>query len=77
MSDLVCRNGVDVLLDYLEGELPALLRDSIDAHVASCEKCTAFVKSYQATPRIVREATHIMPPADLGDSLMAFLRQRR
>ena len=77
MSHLVCRNGVDLLMDYLEGEVSPELRDSIDAHVAGCAKCVAFVASYQATPRVVREATNVIPPADLGDSLLEFLRQRR
>ena len=77
MSDLVCRSGVDLLMDYLEGELPAELRERIEAHVAGCDKCTAFVRSYQATPRIVREATNIAPPDALGESLIAFLRTQR
>ena len=77
MSDLVCRNGVELLMEYLEGELPPDVRASIDEHVAGCEKCIAFVKSYQDTPRVVRDATNITPPAELGDSLMTFLRHRR
>jgi len=77
MTELTCRHGVDLLMDYLEGVLPPELRERIAAHVAGCEKCAAFVQSYQATPRIIRDATDIAPPAALGESLIAFLRQHR
>jgi anti-sigma factor RsiW len=77
MNDLVCRDGVDYLMDYLEGTLPADTRAAIDTHVSGCPKCVAFIASYQATPRIVREATKIEMPEDLQASLLAFLRARR
>ena len=57
MKELVCVSGVELLMDYLEGVLPEETRLAIDAHVASCPKCTAFVASYRATPRILRDAT--------------------
>ena len=74
---LVCASGVHLLMDYLEGELPANLKADIERHVASCERCTAFVASYRETPRIVRDATAFTLPKDLEDSLMTFLRERR
>ena len=55
--DVVCASGVELLMDYLEGALPEDLRAELEAHVASCPRCTAFVASYRATPRILREAT--------------------
>lgn len=75
--DLACASGVDLLMDYLEGALPQDLRDSIETHVAACERCTAFVASYRETPRIVRDATSFEMPAELEESLMKFLRAQR
>lgn len=77
MSELLCRDGVAYLADYLEGVLPAETRAAIDEHVAGCPKCAAFIESYQATPRIVRNATRIDLPDDLQASLLRFLRERR
>jgi anti-sigma factor RsiW len=78
MSDpLVCASGVELLAEYLEGELSAPLRAEVEAHVAACPRCTAFVASYRATPRILREATLVALPADLEESLLKFLRARR
>jgi len=74
---IVCASGVELLGDYLEDALPAELRAEVEAHVASCARCTAFVASYKATPRILRAATLARLPEDLEESLLAFLRQRR
>jgi len=64
-------------MDYLEGALPEDQRVDLEAHVAACPRCTAFVASYRETPRILREATLAALPADLEASLLAFLRGRR
>ena len=77
MKKLVCTSGVDLLMDYLEGMLSADLRSALDAHVAGCPRCVAFIASYRETPRILREATATALPADLQASLRAFLRAQR
>ncbi len=77
MKKLVCTSGVDLLMDYLEGMLSADLRSALEAHVAGCPQCIAFIASYRQTPRILREATATALPADLQVSLLAFLRARR
>ena len=60
-----------------EAELPADVRTAIEAHVAGCPRCVAFVESYRATPRILREATAATLPADLEASLLAAVRAAR
>jgi anti-sigma factor RsiW len=69
-----CASGVELLMDYLEGVLPAEVNAALEQHVAGCARCTAFVASYQATPRILRDATSSSLPADVEASLQAFLR---
>jgi anti-sigma factor RsiW len=64
-------------MDYLEGVLSADLRSVLDAHIAGCPRCVAFIASYRETPRILREATAAALPADLQASLQAFLRAQR
>jgi anti-sigma factor RsiW len=76
MSDVTCASGVELLMDYLEGVLlPETARD-LEAHVAGCPRCRAYVQSYRETPRIVREATAASLPPELGQSLMESLRKR-
>ena len=76
MKEVACISGVELLMDYLEGVLPPDLRAALEAHVAGCERCAAFVASYRETPRILRDATSAALPADVEASLKAFLRTR-
>src|SRR6185503_13181469 len=77
MTDVVCASGVELLAEYLEGTLAANVRADLEAHVAGCPRCTAFVASYRETPRILREASAVTMPPDLEESLLRFLRSRR
>ena len=76
MKEVACMSGVELLMDYLEGVLPADVCAALEAHVAGCERCAAFVASYRETPRILREATTMTLPDDIEASLKAFLRAR-
>jgi anti-sigma factor RsiW len=76
-ADVTCRDGVELLMEYLEGVLPESQRQRIEAHVAGCPRCVAFVDSYRQTPRIVRSATAADLPDDVAASLRRFLTERR
>jgi anti-sigma factor RsiW len=76
VNQIVCASGVDLLMDFLEGVLPPEVSAALESHVAGCPRCTAFVASYQSTPRILREATDATLHADVEASLKAFLRAR-
>ena len=76
MTRVACASGVELLMDFIEGVLPSEVSAALEAHVAGCARCAAFVASYQATPRILRDATTVTLPADIEASLKAFLRAR-
>ncbi len=76
MTPVACASGVELLMDFIEGVLPSEVSAALEAHVAGCARCAAFVASYQATPRILRDATTVTLPADIEASLKAFLRVR-
>ena len=77
MKSVVCMSGVELLMEYLEGALTPDVRAAIEAHVAGCSRCEAFIASYREMPRIVRDATRMEMPADLEASLLAALRNAR
>jgi anti-sigma factor RsiW len=77
MKDIVCVSGVELLMEYMEGALSPDVRAAIEAHVAACPRCEAFIASYREMPRIVRDATRIEMPVDLEASLLAALRAAR
>ena len=74
---LACASGIELLADYLEGLLPDDVRRDVETHVATCQRCTAFLAAYRETPRILREATDAALPAELEASLLEYLRARR
>jgi anti-sigma factor RsiW len=73
---VACVNGVDWLMDYLEGTLPAPQRVTLDAHLQDCARCVAFIRSYRATPGILRVATQTEMPEEARESLRLFLARR-
>ena len=77
MNPIACMSGVELLMEYLEGELAPDLRAAIDAHIAACPRCVSFIESYRETPRILRDATASEMPAELQESLLAALRAQR
>ena len=77
MTAMVCESGVGLLMDYLDNAMASDMRVALDAHVAGCARCAAFVQSYRETPRIFREATTIDIPSTLRASLRTRLRDER
>lgn len=77
MRHIVCVSGVELLMEYMEGALAPDVRAAIEAHVAACPRCEAFIASYREMPHIMRDATTIEMPADLEASLLTALRAAR
>jgi anti-sigma factor RsiW len=77
MMETACVSGLELLVDYLEGQLPASTVNALEEHVAGCARCQAFIASYQATPRIMREATDTPLPDGAQRSLLEWLRNQR
>ena len=75
MKEIACVSGVELLMDYLEGVLPADVQAALEAHVDGCARCAAFVASYRATPRILREATASRLPDDVEASQKSFVQR--
>jgi anti-sigma factor RsiW len=77
MKPVTCQRGVERLMDYLEGALSAPVRAALEAHVAGCPRCRAFIASYRETPRILRDATERVPTDRQRRELLEFLRSQR
>jgi anti-sigma factor RsiW len=53
---ITCRTFVDFLMEYLDGSLPPGQADSFDEHLAQCTACVAYMKTYQETVRLGKQA---------------------
>jgi anti-sigma factor RsiW len=50
-EELVCRQLVEVVTDYLEDALPAAERARFEAHLAECPYCTEYVEQMRTVTR--------------------------
>jgi anti-sigma factor RsiW len=68
-----CREFVDFLMEYLDGELPQRQRGVFEGHMEDCPSCVTYLDSYRETVRLGRElcADPEDPvPADVPESLV-------
>lgn len=54
-TELTCREIIDFLMAYLDGELPACKRTIFDLHLSICEDCRNYLDSYQSTIELERK----------------------
>jgi anti-sigma factor RsiW len=48
-----CRQLVELVTDYLEGTLPDATRVRVEAHLATCDGCGAYVAQMRMTLEVV------------------------
>jgi len=74
-QDLVCRDAVELVTDYLEGALSPRDRARLDAHLAVCPHCSEYLaqmrRTLDALGRI--EADELEP--HVADELVALYRR--
>jgi anti-sigma factor RsiW len=71
--ELTCRDFVDFLSDYLDGELAGEIREGFEAHLALCPDCVAYLATFRESVRLGRECAsdEDRPPADAPLELVA------
>jgi anti-sigma factor RsiW len=66
-----CRELVESLIEYLDGELTPEEADLFRAHREKCPPCDCYVRTYQLTIHITRR----LPPAPPPQRVLERLRQ--
>jgi anti-sigma factor RsiW len=70
---LTCREVVELLSDYLEDGLPAGERERVQAHLATCPDCLAYLEQLRATiGTLGRLREQDVPPRLLARLVAAF-----
>ena len=67
--DLVCREAVELVADYLDGALSRRDRKRLEAHLRQCGNCAAYLEQMRATIRL----TGSIEPEDLTPEARAEL----
>ena len=72
-----CQEAIDLLMDYLEGELPSTRAAALETHLSGCSPCLAFLNTYRSTIQVSRQFTVEEIPPELTDRLLEFLKRER
>jgi anti-sigma factor RsiW len=51
-ASITCREVVELLSDYIDGELPASQRVRVEEHLAGCDGCTTILEELRETVRL-------------------------
>ncbi|MBI4383221.1 MAG: zf-HC2 domain-containing protein [Nitrospinae bacterium] len=50
-----CKECIELLNDYLDGELDPKIATSLEEHFQDCPPCIAFLNTYKSTTKLCRE----------------------
>lgn len=53
--EVVCREVVELVTDYLEGVLPVDVHAAVERHLEECPPCVVYVEQMRTTAAAVRE----------------------
>jgi anti-sigma factor RsiW len=76
---LTCRELIDFLAAYLDGELPEGTRGDFERHLSVCPPCVDYLASYRETIRLGKQACQPdedLPPDVPADLVTAILSAR-
>ena len=51
---ICCKECIELLHDYLEGELTPEINASLEEHFEDCPPCIAFVNTYKSASRLCK-----------------------
>lgn len=69
-----CKECLDLLTDYVDGQLEPSVQQALDAHLHACPPCEDFVATYKATSSVCRKALARAMPESVASRLRDFLR---
>lgn len=75
-AELSCREFVEVVTDYLEGGVSEEARMAVDAHIAACGGCDAYLVQMRLAIRAIGRLTDQGVEADALDRIVTMFRQR-
>jgi anti-sigma factor RsiW len=75
---VVCRQLVELVTDFLDGELAPADRAAVEAHLARCEHCTSYLEQVRRMLELsaALPSTHEVP-VHLLDALTSRYRRQR
>lgn len=69
-----CKTLVELVTDYLEDALPNDARAHVDAHLAECDGCTAYLEQMRTTIRLTGMLTDEQISSEARAALLGVFR---
>ena len=73
--DLICRDAVALMADYLDGALPDADRARLETHLDGCPHCSEYLAQMRATIDALGRVEPDDLPDEAVDELVALYRQ--
>jgi anti-sigma factor RsiW len=77
VTDLRCKDLVELVTDYLEGTLGPEDRERFEEHLAACAGCTRYLAQMRETIRLTGRLTEEQIPVEQRDALLVAFRDWR
>jgi anti-sigma factor RsiW len=71
-----CKDSINLLLDFLDGELTPEDTQHLREHLQGCSPCVDFLRTYRATPGLCKRAMAHKMPQEMSTKLTEFLRTK-
>ena len=71
-EDIACQDFVELVTDYLDGELDESVRVEFEAHLAVCPGCDTYLEQMRATVRMAHDAMALEESPEVAGLLAAF-----
>lgn len=71
-----CPDMMDLLVEYLEGDLDEEKERHLEFHLELCPPCMNFLDSYKKTGKVCRSALEKNMPPELKSNLKMFLKEK-
>jgi anti-sigma factor RsiW len=70
-----CRRLLELLHDFINGELPPDEIANLQAHIEACPPCEVYVSTYRLTITMTRQLPPSEIPSDVADRLLRALQR--
>jgi len=72
-----CARAEELLSDYADGTLDALLASDLEAHLSACPRCPPLVSALREVVAALRQPPELAPPAGLADRVASAVARAR
>jgi anti-sigma factor RsiW len=72
---MTCKELVELISDYLEGNIDDPTRERLERHLAECDGCTNAMTQFRETIKVTGHITEEQVPEQQRDELLATFRR--